>query len=221
LNGLGVVRLLEAIREACPRARLFQASSSEIFGNTLANPQTEATVLAPRSPYGIAKAYAHWMVQEYRQRHHLYACSGILYNHESPRRSPAFVTRKITQGVARIKKGEAGELRLGNLEAVRDWGFAGDYVRAMWLALRSDHPGDYIIATGKTHTVREFCETAFACAGLDYRAYVVPDADPPRPPETAILVGDPAKAERELGWQREVDFKGLVRLMIDADLHRS
>jgi GDPmannose 4,6-dehydratase len=218
---LGVIRLLEALRKACPRARFLQASSSEIFGNTLASPQTEATALAPRGPYGIAKAYAHGMVQEHRQRHNLYACSAILYNHESPRRSPAFVTRKITQGVARIKHRKADKLRLGNLEAVRDWGFAGDYVRAMWLALRPDHPGDYIIATGKAHTVREFCETAFAHVGLDYRDYVVPDGEPLRPPETGILVGDSAKAERDLGWRREMDFEGLVRLMVEADLHQT
>lgn len=218
LLAVGVTRILEAIRKVTPEARFFQASSSEIYGNPVDIPQTETTPFHPRSPYGVSKVYGHLMTVTYRESYGLYACSGILFNHESPRRRPEFVTRKITLTAAKIKLGLAKELRLGNLDARRDWGFAGDYVRAMWLMLQQPQPDDYVLATGETHSVRDLCEEAFSHVGLDYREYVVLEAESFRSPETAQLVGNPAKARRVLGWKREVSFRDLVRMMVDADL---
>ena len=215
---MGVTRILEAIRKFTPEARFFQASSSEIFGKPAEVPQSETTPFHPRNPYGVSKVYSHLMTMTYRENYNLYACSGILYNHESPRRSPEFVTRKITHAAARIKLGLARELRLGNLDSRRDWGFAGDYVRAMWLMLQQPHPDDYVLATGETHSVRDLCEEAFTHLGLDYSEYVVKEEENFRPPETAQLVGNPAKARRVLGWERKVSFRVLVRRMVDADL---
>ncbi len=215
---MGVTRILEAIRKVTPETRYFQASSSEIFGKPAEVPQSETTPFHPRNPYGVSKVYGHLMTITYRENYGLFACSGILYNHESPRRSPEFVTRKITRAAAEIKLGLAKELRLGNLDARRDWGYAGDYVRAMWLMLQQPDPDDYVLATGETHSVRELCEEAFSHVGLDYREYVVQGAESFRPPETAQLVGNPAKAHRVLGWKREVPFRELVRTMVDADL---
>jgi GDPmannose 4,6-dehydratase len=215
---MGVTRILEAIRKITPKARFFQASSSEIFGKPAEVPQLETTPFHPRNPYGVSKVYGHLMTMTYRENYGLYACSGILYNHESPRRSPEFVTRKITQAAAKIKLGLATELHLGNLDARRDWGFAGDYVQAMWLMLQQRQPDDYVLATGETHSVRELCEEAFSHVGLDYREHVVHEAESFRPPETAQLVGNPAKARRVLGWKREVYFRELVRMMVEADL---
>jgi GDPmannose 4,6-dehydratase len=215
---MGVTRILEAIRKVTPKARFFQASSSEIFGKPVEVPQSETTTFHPRNPYGVSKVYSHLMTMTYRENYGLYVCSGILYNHESPRRSPEFVTRKITQAAARIKLGLARELRLGNLDARRDWGFAGDYVRAMWLMLQQPQPDDYVLATGETHSVRELCEEAFSHLGLDYRKYVVLEAESFRAPETAQLVGNPGKARRVLSWKPEVSFRDLVRMMVDADL---
>jgi len=215
---MGVTRILEAIRKVTPKARFFQASSSEIFGKPAEVPQSETTPFHPRNPYGVSKAYGHLMTMTYRENYGMYACSGILYNHESPRRSPEFVTRKISQTAAKIKLGLERNLRLGNLDARRDWGFAGDYVQAMWLMLQQPQPDDYVLATGETHSVRELCEEAFSHVGLDYREHVVHEAESFRPPETAQLVGNPAKAHRVLGWKREVPFRDLVRSMVDADL---
>ena len=215
---MGVTRILEAIRKITPKTRFFQASSSEIFGKPAEVPQSETTPFHPRNPYGVSKVYGHLMTMTYRENYHLYACSGILYNHESPRRSPEFVTRKITHAAARIKLGLAKELRLGNLDARRDWGFAGDYVRAMWLMLQQPQPDDYVLATGETHSVRDLCEEAFSHVGLDHREYVVKEEESFRPPETAQLVGNPTKASRVLGWKREISFRDLVRMMVDADL---
>jgi GDPmannose 4,6-dehydratase len=215
---MGVTRILEAIRKITPEARFFQASSSEIFGKPAEVPQSETTPFHPRNPYGVSKVYGHLMTITYRENYGLFACSGILYNHESPRRSPEFVTRKITLGAAKIKLGLAKELRLGNLDARRDWGFAGDYVRAMWLMLQQSQPDDYVLATGETHSVRDLCEEAFSHVGLDYREYTVQEAESFRPPETAQLVGNPAKARRLLGWMPELSFRDLVRTMVDADL---
>jgi GDPmannose 4,6-dehydratase len=215
---MGVTRILEAIRKVTPKARLFQASSSEIFGKPAEVPQSETTPFHPRNPYGVSKVYGHLMAMTYRENYNLYACSGILYNHESPRRSPEFVTRKITLAAAKIKLGLAKEVRLGNLDARRDWGFAGDYVRAMWLMLQQPQPGDYVLSTGETHSVRELCEEAFSHLGLDYRKFVVADGESFRPPETAQLVGNPGKAHRVLGWERTVSFRELVRMMVDADI---
>jgi len=215
---MGVTRILEAIRKITPEARFFQASSSEIFGKPAEVPQSETTPFHPRNPYGVSKVYGHLMAITYRENYGLFACSGILYNHESPRRSPEFVTRKITQAAAKITLGLAKELRLGNLDARRDWGFAGDYVRAMWLMLQQPRPDDYVLATGETHSVRDLCEEAFSHLGLDYREHVVREAESFRPPETAQLVGNPAKAHRVLGWKPEVSFRDLVRGMVDADL---
>ena len=215
---MGVTRILEAIRKVTPEARFFQASSSEIFGKPAEVPQSETTPYHPRNPYGVSKVYSHLMTMTYRENYNLYTCSGILYNHESPRRSLEFVTRKITQAAAKIKLGLAGELRLGTLDARRDWGFAGDYVRAMWLMLQQPQSDDYVLATGETHSVGELCEEAFSHVGLDYREYVVLEAESFRPPETAQLVGNPAKSQRVLGWKREVPFRDLVRMMVDADL---
>jgi len=214
---MGVTRILEAIRKITPTTRFFQASSSEIFGNPAEVPQSETTPFHPRNPYGVSKVYGHLMTVTYRENYGLYACSGILYNHESPRRSPEFVTRKITQAAAKIKHGLARELRLGNLDARRDWGYAGDYVRAMWLMLQRPQPDDYVLATGETHSVRELCEEAFSHLGLDYRQHVIREGESFRPPETAQLVGNPGKAHRVLGWERTVSFRELVRKMVDAD----
>jgi GDPmannose 4,6-dehydratase len=218
---MGVTRLLEAIRKIVPEARFFQASSSEIFGKPREVPQSETTPFHPRNPYGVSKVYGHLMTITYRENHGLFACTGILFNHESPRRSPEFVPRKITRAAARIALGLDTELRLGNLESRRDWGFAGDYVRAMWLILQQDRPGDYVVATGETHSVRDLCEVAFSRAGLDYRKYVVQESESFRSPETAQLVGNPAKARELLGWGPQVTFRELIRMMVDADLEET
>ncbi|MBM3278478.1 MAG: GDP-mannose 4,6-dehydratase [Candidatus Handelsmanbacteria bacterium] len=218
ITALGVPRLLEAIRTANPKIRFYQASTSELFGKVRETPQTENTPFYPRSPYGVAKAYAHWITINYRESYDLYACAGILFNHESPRRGLEFVTRKITHGVARIKLGLDRELRLGNLEARRDWGFAGDYVEAMWLMLQQEQPDDFVIATGEDHTIREFCEVAFARAGLNWQDHVVVDERFFRPAEVHILRGDPGKASRVLGWKPKVTFAELVGMMVDRDL---
>ena len=218
VNGLAVARMLDAIREVNPEIRFCQASSREIFGEAIRSPQTETTRTLPRSPYGAAKLYADAMVRITREHFGLFACSAILYNHESPRRGLAFVTRKITHEVARIKLGMIHELRLGNLDAQRDWGFAGDFVQCMWLMLQQDRADDYIVATGQTHSVREFCKVAFAHLGMDYQAYVVEASDAYRPAEQALLVGDATKARQVLGWRPKVDFNMLVSMMVEADL---
>ena len=218
VNGLAVARILEAIRGVDAGIRFCQASSSEIFANAPESPQSETTPVCPRSPYGAAKAYADFMVRIYRERYGLFACSAILFNHESPRRGMAFVTRKITRELARIKRGLATELRLGDLSARRDWGFAGDYVRAMWLMLQRPHAEDFVVSTGETHSVREFCERAFTQLDLDYRAYVKEDVDVYRRAETIQLVGSSEKAHRLLGWRPEKGFQDLVKMMVDADL---
>ncbi len=220
VTGLGVTRLLEAIRLVNPKIRFYQASSSEMFGKVKATPQSETTPFYPRSPYGVAKVYGHWITINYRESYDLFAVSGILFNHESPRRGLEFVTRKVTRGVAMIKAGRQKELRLGNLEAKRDWGFAGDYVRAMWMMLQQDNPEDYVIATGETNTVRRMVEIAFARAGLDWKEHVVVDKKFYRPAEVQLLQGDSSKARRILGWEPEVDFPGLIEMMVDADIER-
>ncbi|NNN12044.1 MAG: GDP-mannose 4,6-dehydratase [Acidimicrobiaceae bacterium] len=217
-TALGVTRLLDALRAVAPEARFYQASSSEMFGKVQEVPQSENTPFYPRSPYGVAKVYGHWITVNYRESYDLFACSGILFNHESPRRGLEFVTRKISFGVAKIVAGLADHLALGNLDAQRDWGFAADYVRAMWLMLQQDHPEDYVVATGETHSVREFCELAFAAAGLDYQRYVRLDQRFVRPAEVDLLVGEPKKAEEALGWNRKVDFPELVQMMVAADI---
>jgi GDPmannose 4,6-dehydratase len=219
-TALGVTRILEAIRLAHPTARYYQASSSEMFGKVAETPQREDTAFYPRSPYGVAKVYGHWITVNYRESYGLYAVSGILFNHESPRRGIEFVTRKVTDGAARIKLGLARELRLGNLDARRDWGFAGDYVEAMWRMLQQDQPQDYVIGSGETHSVRELVELAFAHVGLDYRQYVVSDPKYHRPAEVDLLLADPSKARRELGWTPTVGFTELVAMMVDADMER-
>jgi GDPmannose 4,6-dehydratase len=219
-TALGVARLLEAIRRECPRARFYQASSSEMFGRAAEVPQNERTPFYPRSPYGVAKTYAHWVTVNYRESHHLFACSGILFNHESPRRGKEFVSRKVTDGVARIALGLATELRLGNLEARRDWGFARDYVDAMWRMLQQDSPDDYVVATGETHSVRELAEIAFAAAGLDWKEHVVIDRTLLRPAEVDLLQGDATKAGARLGWKPTVSFQELIQMMVTADLER-
>ncbi len=219
-TAIGVTRVLEAMRMACPKARLYQASSSEMFGKVREVPQTELTPFYPRSPYGVAKVYGHYITVNYRESYNLFAVSGILFNHESPRRGIEFVTRKISDGAARIKLGLDRELRLGNLDAKRDWGFAGDYVRAMWMMLQRAAPEDYVIASGENHSVREFAEIAFAHAGLDWRKHVISDPALIRPAEVENLLGDCSKAKRDLGWAPSVDFPGLVRMMVDADLAR-
>jgi GDPmannose 4,6-dehydratase len=217
-TGLGVTRALEAVRQVDPTIRFYQASSSEMFGKVRETPQSETTPFHPRSPYGVAKAYGHWITVNYRESYGLFAVSGILFNHESPRRGLEFVTRKITHGVARIKAGHATELRLGNLDARRDWGFAGDYVQAMWKMLQQPEPDDYVIATGESHTVRDFAERAFAHVGLDWKKHVVVDEALHRPAEVERLVGDPTKAREKLGWKPTVSFDQLVAMMVDADL---
>ena len=217
-TGVGVTRLLEAVRGVCPKARFYQASSSEMFGKVRATPQNEHTPFYPRSPYGVAKVYGHYITVNYRESYGLYAVAGILFNHESERRGLEFVTRKITHGVARIKQGLAKDLRLGNLQARRDWGHARDYVRAMWLMLQQEKPDDYVIGTGATHSVEEFVEIAFSRVGLDWRKHVVVDPKFYRPAEVELLQADPAKAHEKLGWKPEISFPQLVTIMVDADV---
>jgi GDPmannose 4,6-dehydratase len=218
VDGVAVINLLEAIRLVKSDARFYQASTSEMFGKVQEMPQTESTPFYPRSPYGVAKLFAHWTTVNYRESYPMFTCSGILFNHESPRRGVEFVTRKITHTVARIKYGLTNELRLGNLDAKRDWGYAGDYVKAMWLMLQQDVPDDYVIATGETHTVREFVEQAFEYVGLNYRDYVTIDPRFIRPAEVEVLLGNPEKARTKLGWAPEVNFEQLVHMMMEEDL---
>jgi GDPmannose 4,6-dehydratase len=220
VTGLGVARILEAIRKHSPATRFYQASSSEMFGKVVETPQSERTPFYPRSPYGVAKVYGHYITVNYRESYGLHACSGILFNHESPRRGLEFVTRKVTDGVARIKAGKADRLRMGNLDARRDWGFAGDYVDAMWQMLQAQAPSDYVVATGVQHSVKELVEIAFAAASLDWRKHVEIDPKLIRPAEVDLLVGDASKAKRELGWTPTVTFERLVEMMVDADLRR-
>lgn len=220
ITAIGVTRMLEAIRFINPKIRFYQASSSEMFGKVVEVPQSETTPFYPRSPYGVAKVYGHWITVNYRESFDMFAVSGILFNHESPRRGVEFVTRKIAEGVARIKIGLAKELRLGNLEAQRDWGFAGDYVEAMWRMLQQDKPDNFVIGMGETHSVREFCEVAFGHVGLDYKEYVVQDERFYRPAEVDLLIADPSKARAALGWEPSVGFQELVTMMVDADLAR-
>ncbi|MDX1664734.1 MAG: GDP-mannose 4,6-dehydratase [Candidatus Promineifilaceae bacterium] len=217
-TALGVTRILDAVRHVDPSIRFYQASSSEMFGKVREVPQKETTPFYPRSPYGVAKVYGHWITVNYRESYEMHCNSGILFNHESPRRGLEFVTRKITHHAAMIKLGLTDELRLGNLDARRDWGFAGDYVRAMWLMLQQDSPGDYVVATGETHSVEQFLDEAFAYLDLDWHDYVVQDPRFMRPAEVDLLVGDPSKAGKVLGWEPAVSFRELVRIMIDADL---
>jgi GDPmannose 4,6-dehydratase len=220
VTGLGVTRVLEAIRHVNPKIRFYQASTSEMFGKVVEVPQKESTPFYPRSPYGVAKLYGHWITINYRESYDLFAVSGILFNHESPRRGLEFVTRKVTNGVARIKKGLAKEIRLGNLESRRDWGFAGDYVRAMWQMLQQPTPEDYVIGMGETHAVRELCELAFKRVDLDYKDFIIQDPKFYRPAEVDLLVSDPTKAHQKLGWMPDVSFTQLVEKMVDADLDR-
>jgi len=220
ITALGVTRMLEAIRFVNSKIRFYQASSSEMFGKVLEVPQKEDTPFYPRSPYGVAKVYGHWITVNYRESFNMFATSGILFNHESPRRGLEFVTRKITDGVAKIKLGKAKELRLGNLESQRDWGFAGDYVDAMWRMLQQDEPDNFVIGMGETHTVREFCEIAFGHVDLDYKEFVVQDKNFYRPAEVDLLISDPAKARTVLGWEPAVSFNELVTMMVDSDLER-
>lgn len=220
VTGLGVTRLLDAIRQVDKGIRFYQASSSEMFGKVHETPQRETTVFHPRSPYGVAKVYGHYITLNYRESYKMFACSGILFNHESPRRGPEFVTRKISQTVAQIRMGQATELRLGNLEAKRDWGFAGDYVRAMWLMLQQEEPDDYVVGTGETHSVAEFVQIAFHHVGLDWRQHVVIDPAFYRPAEVDVLLADSSKAHEKLGWHPETKFEDLVIGMVDADLAR-
>ena len=217
-TALGVTRMLEAMRTVLPEARFYQASSSEMFGKVREVPQNELTPFYPRSPYGVAKVYGHWITVNYRESYDLFACSGILFNHESPRRGLEFVPRKVTHGAALIKLGLAQELPLGNLEARRDWGFAGDYVKAMWQMLQSESPLDYVVGTGETHSVRDLCLVAFGCVDLDWKKYVVVDPQFYRPAEVDLLVRDPSTARTELGWEPEVSFEGLIQMMVDADV---
>jgi GDPmannose 4,6-dehydratase len=219
-NAQGVTRVLEAIRHVDPSIRVYQASSSEMYGKVREVPQTELTPFYPRSPYGVSKVYGHYITVNYRESYGLFACSGILFNHESPRRGLEFVTRKVTDGVARIRLGLADSLSLGNLDAQRDWGFAGDYIRAMWLMLQQEEPADYVIATGESHSVKELVQVAFGHAGLDWQKHVTLDPALIRPAEVDRLIGDASKARRELGWAPTVDFRGLVQMMVDADLER-
>ncbi len=217
-TGIGVTRMLDAMRQVCPKAKFYQASSSEMFGKVREVPQTELTPFHPRSPYGAAKAYGHYITVNYRESYNLFAVSGILFNHESPRRGREFVTRKISDGAARIKLGLTKDLKMGNIEACRDWGFAGDYVRAMWMMLQQPQADDYVIATGIAHSVQEFIEIAFARAGLDWRKHVVQDPAFMRPAEVDHLLGDSSKAHRMLGWKPEIEFEGLVNMMVDSDI---
>ena len=219
-TALGVTKVLEAMRMVCPKAHFYQASSSEMFGKVIETPQTEKTPFYPRSPYGVAKVYGHFITVNYRESYNLFAVSGILFNHESPRRGKEFVTRKITDAVARIKLGTQKELRMGNLDAKRDWGFAGDYVRAMWMMLQQDVAEDFVIASGETHSVRKFLEIAFSHVGLNYEDYVVIDPEFIRPAEVELLLGNPAKARQKLGWKPAVSFEQLVTMMVDADMDR-
>jgi GDPmannose 4,6-dehydratase len=219
-TALGVTRILEAVRLACPTARFYQASSSEMFGKVRETPQNEGTPFYPRSPYGVAKLYGHWLTVNYRESYGLYAVSGILFNHESPRRGIEFVSRKVSDGVARIARGLATELRMGNLEAQRDWGFAGDYVDAMWRMLQPDEPNDYVIGTGVSHSVEDLVRIAFEQVGLDWRQYVVQDPRFYRPAEVDVLLADPTRARTELGWEPTTSFEELVRMMVDADMAR-
>ena len=218
VTAMGVLRLLDAVRELGSKARVYQAGSSEMFGLVQETPQTERTPFHPRSPYGVAKVFGHWMTINYREGYGLHASNGILFNHESPRRGENFVTRKITMGLASIKKGQSKELRLGNLDAKRDWGYARDYVEAMWLILQQPSPDDYVVATGETHSVREFLDEAFGYVGLDWQQYVKVDPKYFRPAEVDFLLGDPAKAKAKLGWKPKCSFRDLVRLMVDADM---
>jgi GDPmannose 4,6-dehydratase len=217
-TAMGVTRMLEAMRNVAPEARFYQASSSEMFGKVREVPQSERTPFYPRSPYGVAKVYGHWITVNYRESYGMFACSGILFNHESPRRGLEFVTRKVTYGAAQIRLGLANELRLGNLDSRRDWGYAGDYVKAMWLMLQQDQPDDYVVGTGETHSVRELCEVAFDCLDLDWKKYVVSDPEFYRPAEVDLLVSDPAKARKKLGWEPKVSFQQLVQMMVNADV---
>src|SRR5262245_53993543 len=220
VTALGVMRLLDAVREAGLKTRVYQAGSSEMFGEVVETPQKETTPFYPRSPYAAAKVYAHWIAVNYRESYGMHVSNGILFNHESPRRGENFVTRKITLGLAAIKHGKAKDLHLGNLDAKRDWGFAGDYVEAMWRMLQQDQPDDYVVATGETWSVKDFLVEAFGYAGLDWQKYVVSDPKFFRPAEVDLLLGDPAKAKARLGWKPAVDFKGLVKMMVDADMAR-
>lgn len=220
VTALSVTNMLEAVRIMKPAAKFYQASSSEMFGKVVETPQKETTPFYPRSPYGVAKVYGHWITVNYRESFNMFACSGILFNHESPRRGLEFVTRKVTDGVARIKLGLQNELRMGNLDSLRDWGFAGDYVRAMWLMLQQDTPDDYVISTGEMHTVKELLEVAFSYVGLNYEDYVVIDEAFVRPAEVDLLLGDCSKAKEQLGWELQVGFKQLVHMMVDEDLKR-
>jgi GDPmannose 4,6-dehydratase len=219
-TALGVTRLLDAVRTVNPQIRFYQASSSEMFGKVREVPQKETTPFYPRSPYGVAKVYGHWITVNYRESYGLFACSGILFNHGSPRRGLEFVERKVSYGAARIKLGLADELRLGNLDSRRDWGFAGDYVRAMWLMLQQDQPDDYVVGSGQTHSVRQLCQVAFAHVGLDWQDYVIVDPKYYRPAEVDLLVSDPSKARRELGWEPEVTFEAMIHNMVDTDLEK-
>ena len=221
MTALSVTNMLEAVRIMKPSARFYQASSSEMFGKVVETPQKETTPFYPRSPYGVAKVYGHWITTNYRESYNMFACSGILFNHESPRRGLEFVTRKVTDAAARIKLGLQTELRMGNLDALRDWGFAGDYVKAMWLMLQQDEPDDYVISTGEMHTVTELLEVAFGHVGLDYRDYVVIDPEFVRPAEVDLLLGDCSKAKEKLGWKLEVSFKQLIEMMVDSDLEKA
>jgi len=218
VTALGVTRLLDAIRTVNPKIRFYQSSSSEMFGKVQEVPQKETTPFYPRSPYGVAKVYGHWITVNYRESYNMYACSGILFNHESPRRGLEFVTRKVTYHAAKIKMGLANELRLGNLDSQRDWGFAGDYVRAMWLMLQQDTPDDYVISTNETHTVQRLVEIAFDAVGLDWKNYVVLDERFMRPAEVDLLIGDPSKAGEKLGWEPKVTFEELIQMMVESDL---
>jgi len=218
VTGTGTLRLLEAIRTSAPQAKFYQASSSEMFGKVLEVPQTEKTPFYPRSPYGAAKVYSYWITKNYRESYDMFACNGILFNHESPRRGETFVTRKITRAVAAIKAGKQDKLFLGNLDAKRDWGFAGDYVEAMWLMLQADKPDDYVVATNETHSVKEFCQIAFNHVGLDWEKYVEVSEKYFRPAEVDLLIGDPAHAKKQLKWEPKVSFEELVKMMVDADL---
>jgi GDPmannose 4,6-dehydratase len=220
VTAVGVTNMLEAVRIVKPDAKFYQASSSEMFGKVVESPQKETTPFYPRSPYGVAKVYGHWITVNYRESYDMFACSGILFNHESPRRGVEFVTRKVTDAAARIKLGIQKELRLGNLDAKRDWGFAGDYVKAMWLMLQQNQAEDYVIATGETHTVQELVEVAFDHVGLSWRDYVVIDSKFERPAEVELLLGDSAKAQEKLGWKLDVGFQQLVTMMVDSDLEK-